>query len=135
MAEAQKMKYPTYFSNFFPLRSIQEILKCEELLVLAEKRTLKEWSLPPELQRRDYEPFANGGCVRIDKDIYGIRCDDAAYIAACGSGVAEAGWKATIAAIDLCTSLKQISLPTSWNFNVALTFENSIMAAWPEELL
>lgn len=60
--------------------------RCVKLLALAEKRTPGKWFyyLEPRLP-------ITGECD--------VRPDDAAYIAAC-AGAAEAGWRATIAAID-----------------------------------
>ena len=105
--------------------------RCEQLLVIAERRTHGEW--------------INGG--RYDLDYVHNRDDafctmsthNAAFIASC-AGPAEAGWRATIAAIDDILPYLQEDDATDgssepghkWLLNKRA---EPITAAWPEELL
>ena len=81
--------------------------KCLALLAIAEKRTQGKWGVM--------------NCLWIAKDE-----QDAEFIAAC-AGPAEAGWKATVAAIDFLLRTSSES-----NFQAQAI---SIIAAWPSELL
>ena len=119
------------------------VAKCRQNLELAAKRTPGEWTAPDSLNRRDYEPHGRGGCIITDRQLHGILCDDAAYIAAC-AGSAEAGWRATIAACNGLMSLAtvpQVEAPddmhTAWEEAASEAKEHieAIIAAWPEELL
>ena len=72
--------------------------KCVELLAIAEKRTDGRW-----------ESFQNWVTIRaldVAKTFTGNKEKDAKFIASC-AGPAEAGWKATIAAIDAVVKLKK----------------------------
>lgn len=93
--------------------------KCVELVEIAEKRTPCAWPNDGDL---------------IDTSAGVISCDtgcssenDARFIAAC-AGPAEAGWKATIAAIDYIKILKETG-----GFSDKLAYP--ILTAWPEKLL
>jgi hypothetical protein len=86
--------------------------ECERLLAIAEKRTQGEWFTDDNLDPALIAP------------------EDAAYIAAC-AGRAEAGWRATIAAIDFL-SRPQSSFGHSRS---ELAMIEPILAAWPIELL
>jgi hypothetical protein len=98
--------------------------ECERLLAIAEKRTQGEW----------YARSRSGPGAITAEVCYGLvdecitdgtyEINDAAYIAAC-AGRAEAGWRATIAAID------KLAFDQSGN---AATIQ-IILAAWPIELL
>jgi len=91
--------------------------KCTELLAIAEKRTAGRWSedncatVCLTTGRRIIDDFEND--------------DDATFIAAC-AGPAEAGWRATIAAIDAMDEFEDCA---------ADRLAEIITAAWPEELL
>lgn len=102
--------------------------KCQELLALAEKRTPGKWIAASE---------SVWGKVEADERI----CDmaggwDPDFIAAC-AGPAEAGWRATIAAIEMI--LSEPSVPDGYSQPCVDDYMNnlatSIIAAWPEELL
>jgi hypothetical protein len=68
-------------------------------------------------------------CGQPDQDVYGDEHEsNAQFIAECGSGAAEAGWRSTIAAIDGFMSEE------SWSFAIEESI-NKICAAWPTELL
>lgn len=61
-----------------------ENLKTElrEFLELSKTITPEKWLARPEIQRRDWEPFNNGGAVDIDNyQLHGMKCDDATFIA------------------------------------------------------
>jgi hypothetical protein len=90
--------------------------KCQKLLAIAEKRTQGQWS-----QDRLYvDTDDNNDLIKVEGNI-----NNAAFIASC-AGAAEAGWLATILAID-----KLDDMPC----NVADALEYLIIAAWPQELL
>jgi hypothetical protein len=92
------------------------VAKCRELLATAEKRTPGKWTAGGRydadyVDKGDDYPF----CV--------LDSHDAAYIAAC-AGLAEAGWRATIAAIESC---REIRSPETGEVL------DAICAAWTEE--
>ena len=89
--------------------------KCQELLAIAEKRTQGQWSQDHLYVDTD----DNNNLIKAAGNI-----NNAAFIASC-AGAAEAGWRATIAAIDV------IELLEAHNGPLATT----IIAAWPQELL
>jgi hypothetical protein len=93
--------------------------RCVELLALAEKRTEGRW---------EHWECATANIYVGDHSIFANNYDDAIFIASC-AGPAEAGWKATIAAIDFVEEL-EIN-----GFAVCLKQKAAIIAAWPEELL
>lgn len=104
--------------------------KCVELLEIAEKRTTGKWEMNFQLLS-DGSPFVNirdqAGELITDvcyppKTVLG----NSHFIASC-AGPAEAGWRATIAAIDYCKSTMHIGVPEE--------LVDSIIAAWPEDLL
>lgn len=110
------------------------VAKCRELLAIAEKRTTGPWSAahtPNHCSGNEslYEiQFGySGECV--SELTHGL--DDAAFIASC-AGPAEAGWRATIAAIESARLLISEGGPEGNSRNFILT---QIIAAWPEELL
>lgn len=101
--------------------------KCVELLEIAERRTEGQWIV---------EEGTHGGKSVHGPSGYwkmGVDCieADAAFIASC-AGPAEAGWRATIAAIDQITYLEQLA--EHWQ-HVAKPLRDAVIAAWPEELL
>ena len=82
--------------------------KCVELLAIAEKRTQGKWSVEQYTNYHGFSVWGSGCCIaeRWYKDAVSEECaqdlaGDAAYIASC-AGPAEAGWRSTIAAIDIC---------------------------------
>jgi hypothetical protein len=119
--------------------------RCVELLAIAERRTQGEWADCPET-------LDNGRLFNTinARDSFVVHVcstthvhEDARFIASC-AGPAEAGWKATIAAIDGLQSLSklpQVEAPDemhrAWEQDAREASEhlNAIIAAWPEELL
>lgn len=114
---------------------------CQELLAIAEKRTAGTWNHWPTHWAGGSDSFKYGddNCPWINSDIkrdivrvnpFGAYANqesmaNAAFIASC-AGAAEAGWRATIAAIEW------LQTPGIWTDGV---LSKSIIAAWPEELL
>jgi len=104
--------------------------RCVELLALAEKRTKGEWFHKfnghydeVNIQDNEYSPSIAITCPMHE------RTANAIFIASC-AGPAEAGWKATIAAIDALFELG------TWFKSPTLDeLQSKILAAWPEELL
>ena len=96
--------------------------ECERLLAIAEKRTQGEWYARPRSGPGAITAEVCYGSIDecITDGTYEI--DDSAYIAACARR-AEAGWEATIAAIE------RLKLFPSE------TFSQDIITAWPIELL
>lgn len=121
------------------------IAKCRESLAIAEQRTQGKWihdksrETIGDVTTEDLDNIAqtqeridvqnNGGRVanNIQRDL------NAAYIAAC-AGPAEAGWRATIAAIE---GLQECYANASREEDCSRAYDalNQIIAAWPEELL
>jgi hypothetical protein len=105
--------------------------ECERLLAIAEKRTQGGW----DAFQRDSEVGTNYCRItfsdRNSDSLHGY-CGEvnATFIAAC-AGRAEAGWEATIAAIDFL-SRPQSSFGHSRS---ELAMIEPILAAWPMELL
>jgi hypothetical protein len=95
--------------------------RCVELLALAEKRTEGRW---------EHWECATANIYVGDHSIFANNYDDAIFIASC-AGPAEAGWKATIAAIDLMFAMHGLAGIDIY----ALDATGDIIAAWPEELL
>ena len=109
--------------------------RCRELLALAEKRTPGKWEDSEhgievadalENEHGIYPPLGECGPVAL---VSGAR--NAAYIAAC-TGSAEAGWRSTLAAIELALVLCK---PVGTLNEPARNFINAILAAWPDDLL
>jgi hypothetical protein len=100
--------------------------ECERLLAIAEKRTQGEWYARPRSGPGAITAEVCYGSIDecITDGTYEI--DDSAYIAAC-AGRAEAGWRATIAAID---GLDDIDHSRPYQL-----ISRSILAAWPIGLL
>ena len=102
--------------------------RCVELLEIASKRKPGGW-----------EP-GNGAVWASTKDesqnevCEFCEDEDATFIASCaGAAAAEAGWRATIVAIDSCLA-DDPKYQEMYNL-VNLTMIETIIAAWPEELL
>ncbi len=109
------------------------VAKCQELLAIAQKRTPGKWHCPntrTEVFMSDSRPVAM--CWGPDASAHG----NAAFIALC-AGTAEAGCKATIVAIERALECE------SWDGQIKVKYIrqdadailDSIVAAWPEELL
>ena len=104
-------------------------VQCESLLAIAENRTPGKWS---HCEKGDYlalnKRIGLMSCIIADdlgpKVAEAYKERDSAFIASC-AGSAEAGWRATIDAVDACIQFQSI--------NAELT--KQIIAAWPEELL
>ena len=98
--------------------------RCVELLENGKKRTQGRW----ESDNWDTT-------IQTDDQIVAVattsnRENDSPFIASC-AGPAEAGWKATIAAIDLMFAMHGLA-----GIDIhALDATGAIIAAWPEELL
>ena len=75
--------------------------KCAQLLEIASKRTPGEWEAEgTTVWWHDPERESSSICDTVSRADF----SDAAFIAAC-AGPAEAGWRATIAAIDFAESM------------------------------
>jgi hypothetical protein len=115
--------------------------ECERLLSIAEKRTQGEWSSP--MDGLIYASKARLFDIGSYSDGFGMEDNDATFIADC-AGRAEAGWRATIAAIDgllIFYTLPNVEAPNEvhqvWEHDAEIAEEslNLILAAWPIELL
>ena len=113
--------------------------KCQELLAIAEKRTAGRWASAHNVVQT--ELFAEY-IVSCDS-LHTTECEDdcnAAFIASC-AGAAEAGWKATIAAIDDTLNVDQAlseevqKITTQMMITANGRMVEQIIAAWPPELL
>lgn len=109
--------------------------KCVELLAIAEKRTQGEWLInqtqPTTICDGDRE--CTIASTRGLWPKYGTAENDATFIAAC-AGAAEAGWRATIAAIDALQSVANTRF-TGWDGDAGTTAKaddalDAIIAAW-----
>lgn len=114
------------------------VAKCRELLAIAEKRTSGKWIFETVTTScgvcHKVGPFPwregkmNHACIYVDYPSPGPLDTElkanAAFIAYC-AGPAEAGWRATIAAIEF------LKCGRFFESNIA----DEIVAAWPEELL
>jgi hypothetical protein len=132
--------------------------KCEQLLVLSEKRTAGKWRVESL-----YPVDQSAACISAGLNSYGdgpeahpigriaqgeLNEPDAAFITAC-AGPAEAGWRTTIAAIDDWLALFVYTegfadgAPDASDHDklcneiAAICHHNMnhIIAAWPPELL
>lgn len=94
--------------------------KCVELLAIAEKRTSEKWET--DIQAKCPSVFTESG------EFIALYCkpNDSTYIASC-AGAAEAGWKATIAAIDSLIKERDSRAPFSEDAGNGLSL---ILAAW-----
>jgi hypothetical protein len=113
--------------------------RCVELLSLAEKRTQGRWN---GYTRQTDGDLPAGTLFVVDENMTMAVCavspppvtkgdqNNAAFITSC-AGSAEAGWKATITAIDLMFAMHGLAEIDIY----ALDATGDILAAWPEELL
>jgi len=104
---------------------------CVELLEIAEKRTAGAWSVVP---------FGNWEEYKLEPDIFGgepvaangMTLGDATFVASC-AGAAEAGWLATVAAIDDCIAEDEPYQTMYLMANKQMIL--GLLSAWPIELL
>jgi hypothetical protein len=111
--------------------------ECERLLAIAEKRTQGEWTMG--FTGNGFPCVVNRDSVSITvSDLactgFGQREADANYIAACARR-AEAGWDATIAAIDKLLIIRDAYFRETCGYQASNDAINDILAAWPIELL
>jgi hypothetical protein len=99
--------------------------KCQELLAIAEKRTAGKW----EQDHLYVDTDDNNDLIKAEGNI-----NNATFIASC-AGPAEAGWRATIAAIDELTALNNESCLYDGHEGQHTHRLSKLIAAWPEELL
>jgi len=104
--------------------------KCQELLATAEKRTEGIWRHNEINDVRITALAMHQNPVLSGNDIE-LTCFDGDFIASC-AGPAEAGWRATIAAIDV---LQKSWLEGSIHYGTGRKALETIVTAWPEELL
>ncbi len=114
------------------------VAKCRELLAIAESRTPGKWyrdrsgALKGDVRCESSQWIAmTSFCGNSNRGGLPHQDANAAFIASC-AGPAEAGWRATIAAIDQIKSLKKGTPTWEW---VGAPMQRDIIAAWPEELL
>jgi len=123
--------------------------KCEQLLAIAEKRTAGEWIHATDIGQvgsiecgieviamtQEHVCLAGKHRDQIER-----RNHNATFIASC-AGAAEAGWRATVAAIDsVLIIIEFFASPLESplhqrELEIALDTANAIIAAWPQELL
>lgn len=97
------------------------LAKCRALLALAEKRTPGEWSKHPNIAINRWQiTTGRYNCAEV------LTEGNAGFIAACAES-AEAGWRATIAAIE---GLRNNG---GWMNNDRVI--SIILTAWPESML
>lgn len=96
--------------------------RCVGLLAIAEKRTPGEWNanMPSYIVRRAAD---RAGVAEMKTQTSHERDSDAAFISHC-AGCAEAGWKATIAAIDGLLGVNDASYK----------YVDDILAAWEGQI-
>lgn len=95
--------------------------RCVELLEIAEKRTPGAWD-----GVESEGDYFGDTLIGLGSAYEGWQ-NDVAFIASC-AGAAEAGWKATIAAIDGIEEMDESTY--IYNF-----IASNIIASWPAELL
>ena len=116
--------------------------RCVELLTIAEKRSRGEWGWQiydvgaSEQEARVFLPSSDSSrqwqrTTLATTERHNVQ--DATFIASC-AGNAEAGWRATIAAIDGLHRLINLGEGTV-DYDIACQTRDAIIAAWPEELL
>jgi hypothetical protein len=108
--------------------------KCRANLALAEKRTPGEWKRAGELATHiTCYRSRNSGNMICDLPDTSPDCNqyapNAAFIAAC-AGAAEAGWRATIAAIEAVRRHSNESSPFTVAEHWTCEVSRAIIAAW-----
>jgi hypothetical protein len=122
--------------------------RCVELLEIAEKRTAGRWQQGDDAGEINMDmvyrqPKMPGRCAGMPTNgtLSGISREqaesDATFIASC-AGAAEAGWRATVAAVDTIFNLSTVTY--GWDGDCgalayADTLADSVTSAWPIELL
>jgi hypothetical protein len=111
--------------------------KCQELLAIAEKRTPGRWHAPLGFETHVVSHDDTEAVTKCHESPrpFGADISNAAFIASCAVA-AEAGWRATIAAID-CYLFHRKSNQGGWqgDCNARERMKDDIIAAWPPELL
>jgi len=107
--------------------------KCQELLSIAEKRTPGKWASSHNVVQTELFAEYIVSCNSLHTPESEDDCN-AAFIASC-AGAAEAGWRATVAAIDrLVPTLEALPVGHYASYPL-IAMRESIIAAWPQELL
>ena len=111
--------------------------RCVELLEIAKHRTPELWN--PSFDTTGFPCVASVKDTRIATTTlscsrFGVRQDDTAFIASC-AGAAEAGWKATIVAIDSIFNPPSSQTTHNWIAIYEKETVERIIASWPAELL
>ena len=100
--------------------------KCKELLAIAENRAKGKWNTGSEAIIASKEKIADIVCERTYMHASAeLWYGNAAFIASCAEN-SEAGWRATIAAIDFIDDLGP---------DEGSILSDNIIAVWPEEIL
>lgn len=123
------------------------VAKCRELLANAEKRTPGEWKagVTQYSRRRPHfvAPITTNKCDPHVANTYDgpskakSVSNNATFIASC-AGNAEAGWKSTIAAVEIALTLSSQHEAVGHLLNPpnpAAPFIVALLEAWPEHLL
>jgi hypothetical protein len=108
--------------------------RCVELLEIAEKRTAGAWSVVP---------FGNYDEYKIEPEIFtgepveatGMTLGDATFVASCGTGATEAGWLATVAAVDGIIDPESSETTHAGVIQHNAATVDRICSAWPIGLL
>lgn len=110
------------------LEKLQSIrARCVELLEIAEQRTPGVWAILHDEEYNGQRCVAGDTLLWWGNDYAGGRLNDAdASFIAASAGPAEAGWRATIAAIDECLVAQS---DMEWRGYMCRTV-SSIIAAW-----
>jgi hypothetical protein len=121
--------------------------KCVALLETAKQRTPGKWRV-----ESSYIGNGSAGCISAGLNSYGdgpaaypigrlaeneLKEPDSAFITAC-AGPAEAGWRATIAAIEICFRLEDVRY--GWDGDCgasahAESLADQIIAAWENQII
>jgi hypothetical protein len=118
--------------------------RCQELLTTAETRTPGGWAFDPENIGGGSWPYyglinAESG-ESVPVHVLVERPGNATFIASC-AGPAEAGWRATIAAVDCALVILEFYEGSHLNdvqkreLDTANDSALAIIVAWPEEVL
>lgn len=103
---------------------------CRSRLEMAARRTPGEWTNQP-ISMTGYTLLRAGEPWGSNSVSVQMKTGDAAFIAAC-AGAAEAGWRATIAAIE---GLQQLAQTTVTWMAIHQHTLRAILAAYPLELI
>lgn len=100
----------------------------ETLLAKAEKRTPGEWEDGNGAVWHDCDNEGQGEVCEF------VKTNDASFIASC-AGNAEAGWKSTLAAIEVIVNCNENSFPHMYAAVQVAQMADSILNTWPLESL